>query len=154
MAPSLNFSLTEKAAAKIVEFAKGRPETTERTGLRVGIKGGGCSGMSYVFEICDAPREKDRSEAIKAIEYLQGAARRRLGDPDPVDQCWMQTVRRKRALRNNAGFTRQTHPARHGQRQLERRGERGRGQPGFRKDFSVERGFQFAGEKRPACGRD
>jgi len=58
-ASTKGFSLTAKAAAKIVEFAKGRPETTERTGLRVGIKGGGCSGMSYVFEICDAPREKD-----------------------------------------------------------------------------------------------
>ena len=60
-APSskMTFSLTEKAAAKIVEFTKARPETTATTGLRVGIKGGGCSGMSYVFEICDAPREKD-----------------------------------------------------------------------------------------------
>jgi iron-sulfur cluster assembly protein len=57
--PSPGFTFTDKAAAKIVEFAKERPETTERTGLRVGIKGGGCSGMSYVFEICDAPREND-----------------------------------------------------------------------------------------------
>ena len=57
--PTQSFSFTDKAAAKIVEFTKARPETTERTGLRVGIKGGGCSGMSYVFEVCDAPREKD-----------------------------------------------------------------------------------------------
>ena len=53
------FSFTDHAAQKILEFARARPETTERTGLRVGIKGGGCSGMSYVFEICDLPREKD-----------------------------------------------------------------------------------------------
>jgi iron-sulfur cluster assembly protein len=58
-APSTEFSFTDKAAEKILEFMKARPETTDRTGLRVGIKGGGCSGMSYVFEICDAPRDQD-----------------------------------------------------------------------------------------------
>jgi iron-sulfur cluster assembly protein len=55
----MTFALTDKAAAKIVEAITARPETTERTGLRVGVKGGGCSGMSYVFEVCDQPREKD-----------------------------------------------------------------------------------------------
>ena len=54
------FSFTDKAAQKILEFTGARPETGERTGLRVGVKGGGCSGMSYVFEVCDAPRDKDR----------------------------------------------------------------------------------------------
>lgn len=53
------FSLSEKAAAKIVEAVRARPESTEKTGLRVGIRGGGCSGLSYVFEFCDEPREKD-----------------------------------------------------------------------------------------------
>jgi iron-sulfur cluster assembly protein len=55
----MTFALTDKAAAKIVEAVRARPETTEKTGLRVGVKGGGCSGMSYVFEVCDEPREKD-----------------------------------------------------------------------------------------------
>jgi iron-sulfur cluster assembly protein len=58
-APTAPFSLTEKAAAKIVEAIQARPESTGRTGLRVGIRGGGCSGLSYVFEFCDEPREKD-----------------------------------------------------------------------------------------------
>ncbi len=53
------FSLSEKAAQKIVEAVRARPESSDKTGLRVGIKGGGCSGLSYVFEFCDEPREKD-----------------------------------------------------------------------------------------------
>jgi iron-sulfur cluster assembly protein len=57
-APS--FALTDRAAQKILEFTSARPESTERTGLRVGVKGGGCSGMSYVFEVCDEPRAKDQ----------------------------------------------------------------------------------------------
>ncbi|MHB1843651.1 MAG: HesB/IscA family protein, partial [Deltaproteobacteria bacterium] len=56
----MDFSLTDKAAQKILESVKGRPETTEKTGLRVGIRGGGCSGLAYVFELCDEPREKDQ----------------------------------------------------------------------------------------------
>jgi iron-sulfur cluster assembly protein len=55
-----SFALTDKAAQKILEFTRARPESTESTGLRVGVKGGGCSGMSYVFEVCDEPRPKDQ----------------------------------------------------------------------------------------------
>lgn len=68
---STSFSFTEKAAQKILEFQQHRPETTERTGLRVGVKGGGCSGMSYVFEICDLPRAQDQVfEAAGAKVYI------------------------------------------------------------------------------------
>ncbi len=65
------FSLTEKAAEKILEFASARPETTDKTGLRVGIRGGGCSGLAYVFEFCDEPREKDTTfELAGAKVYI------------------------------------------------------------------------------------
>jgi iron-sulfur cluster assembly protein len=75
------FSLTEKAAQKIVEMAAARPETTPKTGLRVGIRGGGCSGLAYVFEFCDEPREKDTTFELggakvyidpKSLLFLRG----------------------------------------------------------------------------------
>ncbi len=75
------FSLSDKAASKIVELSRARPETTEKTGLRVGIRGGGCSGLAYVFEFCDEPRETDKTFELqgarvyidpKSLVFLQG----------------------------------------------------------------------------------
>jgi len=66
-----HFELTDKAAQKIAEFARARPETRPSTGLRVGIRGGGCSGLAYVFEFCDQPREKDQLfEHLGAKVYI------------------------------------------------------------------------------------
>jgi iron-sulfur cluster assembly protein len=51
-------TLTDKAVAEIRKQRdkRGTPEA----GLRVGIRGGGCTGFSYLFEWSDsAPREKD-----------------------------------------------------------------------------------------------
>lgn len=39
------------------------------TRLRVGVKGGGCSGMTYVLEF-DQPTEKDERFAIQGIECI------------------------------------------------------------------------------------
>jgi len=50
-------TVTETAAAQIVKLiAKQRAEAT---GLRVGVKAGGCSGFEYVFEWEPAPRDTD-----------------------------------------------------------------------------------------------
>ncbi|MHB8419798.1 MAG: HesB/IscA family protein [Myxococcales bacterium] len=78
---SAKFEITEKAAHKIAEAVRARPESTDKTGLRVGIRGGGCSGLSYVFEFCDEPREKDALFELagakvyidpKSLLFLQG----------------------------------------------------------------------------------
>jgi iron-sulfur cluster assembly protein len=52
--------LTAKAAEKIREQVSNRPQGGPHSGIRVGVKGGGCSGLSYVIEFCDQPRAKDQ----------------------------------------------------------------------------------------------
>ena len=50
--------LTEKAA-KQVQKVKEENNIPENHALRVGIKGGGCSGFSYVIAFDDVHKEKD-----------------------------------------------------------------------------------------------
>lgn len=52
--------VTEKAAAKIKALLvkEGVPEATG--GLRVGVQGGGCSGLSYAMRLDTQPRDKDK----------------------------------------------------------------------------------------------
>ncbi len=72
--------LTEKAAGQV---AKLRAENSipEEHGLRVAVKGGGCSGLSYVLGFDAAPAEKDtviESHGVKvfvdqkSLFYLSG----------------------------------------------------------------------------------
>jgi iron-sulfur cluster assembly protein len=70
-----------RAAAKVKEQVAARAQSTPLSGIRVGVKGGGCSGLSYVIEFCDAPRAKDRLFEVdgarvyvdpKSLIYLNG----------------------------------------------------------------------------------
>jgi iron-sulfur cluster assembly protein len=70
-----------RAAAKVKEQVAARAQSTKVSGIRVGVKGGGCSGLSYVIEFCDAPRAKDRLFEVdgarvyvdpKSLIYLNG----------------------------------------------------------------------------------
>ncbi len=51
--------VTEKAAKKIQELLvkDGLPETG---GLRLGVQGGGCSGLSYAMRLETEPRQRDK----------------------------------------------------------------------------------------------
>ena len=40
-------SFTDVGAQKVQEFLAGQAEVSDRAGLRVGVKGGGCSGFQY-----------------------------------------------------------------------------------------------------------
>jgi len=73
--------VTPKAAAVIREQVSTRPQKGPQSGIRVGVKGGGCSGLSYVIEFCDQPRSRDQlfEEAgarvyvdPKSLLYLNG----------------------------------------------------------------------------------
>jgi iron-sulfur cluster assembly protein len=51
--------LTEKAANQVKKL-KAENNIPEHHGLRLGVKGGGCSGMTYVLAFDEKPRENDK----------------------------------------------------------------------------------------------
>jgi len=74
--------VTPKAIQKIRRaFEKMGVADTENAGLRLGVLGGGCSGLSYQFKFDTRPRPTDRIFDFdgvhifidpKSIRYLQG----------------------------------------------------------------------------------
>ena len=59
--------LTENASRQIVKLV-GKQGLPASAGLRVGVKAGGCSGLSYLFEWDGEPRATDH-----VIEGIEGA---------------------------------------------------------------------------------
>jgi iron-sulfur cluster assembly protein len=57
-APITGIDITEAAAGEIARqrAKRGSPEAS----IRVGIRGGGCTGFTYVFEWADEPRPTDK----------------------------------------------------------------------------------------------
>lgn len=55
----LTVEISEKAAEKIKYFAE-KEGITDNVGLRVAVKGGGCSGLTYDLNITDKERESDK----------------------------------------------------------------------------------------------
>ena len=52
-------SLTEKAARQVMHV-RTENNIPEEHGLRLSVKGGGCSGLSYVLGFDEKPTEKDK----------------------------------------------------------------------------------------------
>jgi iron-sulfur cluster assembly protein len=52
--------VTEKAAAKIQELLAREGVTPESGGLRVGVQGGGCSGLTYAMRLDTQARARDK----------------------------------------------------------------------------------------------
>ncbi len=55
----LTVAITEKAAEKIKYFAA-KDGMSENVGVRVAVKGGGCSGLTYDLDITDQELESDK----------------------------------------------------------------------------------------------
>jgi iron-sulfur cluster assembly protein len=59
-------TITARAAQEIKKI-KGDNRIPEANALRLGVKGGGCSGMSYVLAFDEAPKERDTVYQIEGL---------------------------------------------------------------------------------------
>lgn len=73
--------LTERAAKKIIALLAKEGVSPEIGGLRVGVQGGGCSGLSYAMRLDTQARERDKIFEefgarvfvdLKSLLYLNG----------------------------------------------------------------------------------
>ncbi len=98
-------SITDKGAEKVQEFLAGQEGDVSMAGLRVGVRGGGCSGFQYQLAF-DQQRENDlviedhglkllvdnaslefvRGSVIDYEESLQGAGFK-VNNPNVVAAC-------------------------------------------------------------------
>ena len=69
--------LTELAAKEVLTIMSQQQETAKKNGeeakpmyLRVGVKGGGCSGFSYTLDLTEATQESDESWEQHGVEVI------------------------------------------------------------------------------------
>jgi iron-sulfur cluster assembly protein len=65
-------TLTDKGAEKVHEFLASQASSDETSGLRVGVRGGGCSGFQYMLAF-DAKRDGDVVIETHGISLLVDA---------------------------------------------------------------------------------
>jgi iron-sulfur cluster assembly accessory protein len=65
-------SITDKGAEKVQEFLAGQEADTSLAGLRVGVRGGGCSGFQYQLAF-DQLRESDAIFESHGLKLLVDA---------------------------------------------------------------------------------
>src|ERR1700693_2610700 len=59
-APIKGIHTTDKAIARVRSAMEKEGVSVEQGGLRLGVQGGGCSGLSYSIRFDTQPRERDR----------------------------------------------------------------------------------------------
>ncbi len=65
----LGVSISELAATKIKYFAE-KQGIHENVGVRVAVKGGGCSGLTYDLQITDEERDTDKVVEQHGIKVM------------------------------------------------------------------------------------
>jgi iron-sulfur cluster assembly protein len=59
-APVKGIQITDKAIARVRSAMEKEGVSVEQGGLRLGVQGGGCSGLSYNIRFDTQPRDRDR----------------------------------------------------------------------------------------------
>jgi len=90
-------TLTDKGAEKVREFLDAQSAVADTAGLRVGVRGGGCSGFQYALAF-DEQRSGDavfedqpslpyvRGSVIDFVDGLQGAGFK-VDNPNVIAAC-------------------------------------------------------------------
>jgi iron-sulfur cluster assembly protein len=75
-------TITDKGAEKINDFLAQQESKAETAGLRVGVRGGGCSGFQYAlaFDV-----QRDGAE-VDYVDGLQGAGFQ-VNNPNVIASC-------------------------------------------------------------------
>jgi iron-sulfur cluster assembly protein len=76
--------LTDIAAEKVREFMNGQNAEADSVGLRVGVRGGGCSGFQYALAL-DEQRDDDHVFDSSGIRVLVDPASLRYVEGSTVD---------------------------------------------------------------------
>ena len=64
-------TLSEAAAKEIKDIIKQQELPEDKTALRVGVKGGGCSGFSYMLDLTEEPKtEMDEEMSEHGVNIL------------------------------------------------------------------------------------
>ncbi len=69
-APVHDLQVTPAAVKRIRAILAKEGISPEEGGLRLGVKGGGCSGLSYAIEFDTHPRERDRIFAFEGVRVF------------------------------------------------------------------------------------
>ena len=62
--------LTENAAREVNTIIEQQELDSEKVRLRVGVKGGGCSGFSYLLDLTEQERETDEVFELNGIKVV------------------------------------------------------------------------------------
>ena len=66
----MELTLTEKAAGEIKSIIEQQELDTENVRLRVGVKGGGCSGFSYILDLTENQKDTDEEISQHGIKII------------------------------------------------------------------------------------
>jgi iron-sulfur cluster assembly protein len=62
--------LTERAAREVMTIIDQQKLDAEKTFLRVGVKGGGCSGFSYTLDLTENKGENDEEWSVHGVKVI------------------------------------------------------------------------------------